>query len=113
MTQREIDSAVAQRTGEEVREITRRGFTIIDPFEIYFDPEPDDLPRQIMDWDQYELERNVAWSIDPFVASRNRPYGFSERAAIAPFIDGRHQFKAGHHIGRPHLSVSTTFEVSL
>ena len=60
MTQFEIDSAVAKRTGEALREIQSRGFTIADLTEINFDPEPDDLPPQVVDWDELELSRNVA-----------------------------------------------------
>ena len=60
MTQFEIDSAVAQRTGEDVREIHSRGFSIADPFDTDFDPEPNDLPPQSIDWDDLEMNRNVA-----------------------------------------------------
>jgi hypothetical protein len=59
MTQSEIDCAVACRTGEELHEIERRGFTIADLDEANFDPEPDDRPPQYMDWDEFELERNT------------------------------------------------------
>jgi hypothetical protein len=60
MTQMELDHAVAACTGEEIREIRSRGFSIADPLETDFDPEPDDLPPQMVDWDQLELGRNVA-----------------------------------------------------
>ncbi len=59
MTQSEIDSAVALATGEDLREIRRLGFSIADPTEAEFDPEPDPLP-QMIDWDQVELDRNVS-----------------------------------------------------
>lgn len=60
MTQLEIDSAVAERTGEELGEIQSRGFSIADPFDTDFDPEPNDLPPQSIDWDELEMNRNVA-----------------------------------------------------
>lgn len=47
-------------TGENLREIRRLGFSIADPVEVRFDPEPDDLPPNVIDWDQMELERNDA-----------------------------------------------------
>ena len=59
MTQEDLDSAVACATGEDVCEISRRGFSIADPLEVDFDPEPY-YPPQIMDWDAHELETNVA-----------------------------------------------------
>jgi hypothetical protein len=60
MTQQQINRAVAQRTGEDINEIRRRGFTIADPHETAFDPEPNDLPPQMVDWDDLELTRNIA-----------------------------------------------------
>ena len=38
MTQRDLDSAVASATGEDVREIRRRGFSVIDLRQRDFDP---------------------------------------------------------------------------
>ena len=61
MTPRQLNCALAQRTGEDVQEIQRRGFSIADPFDTDFDPEPDDTPPQTVDWDQLELNRNVAF----------------------------------------------------
>jgi hypothetical protein len=40
MTQTELDRHVAGATGESLREIRRRGFSIADPVETDFDPEP-------------------------------------------------------------------------
>jgi hypothetical protein len=51
MTQTDIDHAVAYATGEELSEIKRRGFSIADPTEVDFDPEPDNLSGQVVDWD--------------------------------------------------------------
>lgn len=60
MTQQEIDNAVADVTGETLCDVRRIGFSIADPLEVNFDPEPDDLPPNIIDWDLFELQRNVA-----------------------------------------------------
>jgi hypothetical protein len=65
MTQYEIDSAVAARTGEELREIQSRGFSIGNMSDINFDPEPDDSPPQTVDWDELDLMRNVAVYDEP------------------------------------------------
>jgi len=51
MTLRELNCAVARRTGEDLSEIRRRGFSIANPQEIRFDPEPDQLVPQMIDWD--------------------------------------------------------------
>lgn len=60
MSQYELDSAVAQATGESLRTIRRRGFSIIDPTETEFDSEPNILPAQIVDWDALEARRQAA-----------------------------------------------------
>lgn len=60
MTQTEIDNAVAEVTGETLCDVRRMGFSIADPDVVNFDPEPDDLPPNIIDWDDLELERNFA-----------------------------------------------------
>lgn len=59
MTQQELESEVAQSLGEDIREIRRRGFSIADPLEVNFDPEPDDFPSapQVVDWDAADAER--------------------------------------------------------
>ena len=57
MTRRQLQRAVAAATGESLREIRRRGFGPDDPDEINFDPEPDDRPHQVVEWDALELER--------------------------------------------------------
>ncbi len=53
MTQLQLDRAVAKATGESLREIRHRGFSIVDPTDVAFDPEPDDLP-QFIDWDEHQ-----------------------------------------------------------
>lgn len=55
MTQQQLDREVANFLGEDVREISRRGFSIADPAVVDFDLEPDDLPAQTLDWDYYHL----------------------------------------------------------
>ena len=60
MTQQEIDDAVCLATGDTLCDVRRIGFSIADPLEVCFDPEPDDLPPNIIDWDELELERNYA-----------------------------------------------------
>ena len=60
MSQYELDSAVAQATGESLRTIRRRGFSIIDPEVIDFDSEPNILPIQVVDWDALEAQRRAA-----------------------------------------------------
>jgi hypothetical protein len=60
MSQHELDSAVAQATGESLRTIRRRGFSIIDPTDPEFDSEPNIRPAQIVDWDALEAQRRAA-----------------------------------------------------
>ena len=62
MTQTEIDAAVSQATGEDRRQIRRHGFSIADPEEVHFDPEPDQLPPSVVDWDELDLLHNCTWS---------------------------------------------------
>ena len=57
MTQRELDLLVAQATGEDLRDIRNHGFTLVDPLEVCFDPEPDDREPLMVDWDELEAER--------------------------------------------------------
>lgn len=65
MTQQEIDDAVAKVTGEDLPQIRQRGFVLADPMNVQFDPEPCVLPPQVLDWDQVQLERNVALFSQP------------------------------------------------
>lgn len=57
MSRNRLQRAVARATGETLREIRRRGFGPADPPEVDFDPEPNDLPPQVVDWDLLALER--------------------------------------------------------
>lgn len=63
MTQQQIDRAVAKATGETLSEIRLRGFSIADPAEVAFDPEPDNLPPQYIDWDELESRRQVLYPV--------------------------------------------------
>lgn len=58
MTQRELENEVAAATGESLREIRRRGFSIVQPL-------PDDEPEiyafpQTVDWDALDWRRSAA-----------------------------------------------------
>ncbi len=57
MTQQQLDRLVADATGENLRAIRRRGFSIANPVDVNFDPEPDQRPPQWVDWDLLDLER--------------------------------------------------------
>lgn len=57
MSPKNLERAVARATGESRREVRRRGFGLADLFDVDFDPEPDDLPPQIVDWDALETHR--------------------------------------------------------
>jgi hypothetical protein len=57
MTQQQLDRLVADATGEDLRAIRRRGFSIANPVDVNFDPEPDQRPPQWVDWDLLDLER--------------------------------------------------------
>ena len=45
---------------EDIDEIQHRGFSLTEPLDVDFDPEPYDLPPQVVDWDEVDLQRNVA-----------------------------------------------------
>tara|TARA_B110000495_G_scaffold158062_1_gene141867 strand:+ start:351 stop:566 length:216 start_codon:yes stop_codon:yes gene_type:complete len=60
MTQLQLEQLVAEATGEDIQAIHQRGFSVADPFEVDFDPEPDNLPPQMVDWDELDLQRNLA-----------------------------------------------------
>jgi hypothetical protein len=52
MTQSQIERSVSRAISETVREIRRRGFSIADPLDVGFDPEPCQLRPHIVDWDR-------------------------------------------------------------
>ena len=59
MTQHQLDTAVAIATGESPSVIRRHGFGIADPLDVHFDPEPDDVPPQYLDWEQMQEEQSL------------------------------------------------------
>lgn len=65
MTQTELDTSVARVTGESLRRIRRMGFSLASPKQICFDPEPDMLPPQCVQWDE-------VYAADPPRISRRR-----------------------------------------
>ncbi|WDI43767.1 hypothetical protein [Bremerella sp. P1] len=50
----EFDQAVAEATGESLSEIRHRGFTLADPADANFDPEPDVREPLFIDWDEMD-----------------------------------------------------------
>jgi len=60
MSQMQLDRLVANATGEDVRAIRQRRFSVANLFDVDFDPEPNDLPPQMIDWDELDRERNLA-----------------------------------------------------
>ncbi len=71
MTQAHLNRLVANATGEDLHEIRRHGFSIADPLDVNFDPEPDDLPHNFVDWDAVDLQRNVAVVEQSFRTNRH------------------------------------------
>jgi hypothetical protein len=57
MTANQINRAVSQATGDSVREIRRHGFQLAISIDSDYDPESDDIPPQVIDWDQVDLQR--------------------------------------------------------
>ena len=66
----DLDQAVATATGEDLQVIRRRGFSLVNPDDHDFDPEPDLLPPQYVDWDDLELSRNSAVVCQPVSSLR-------------------------------------------
>jgi hypothetical protein len=56
MTQAQLDRAVANATGESRRSIRQLGFSLADPQQAQFDPEPSDVVR-FLDWDRVARRR--------------------------------------------------------
>ena len=57
MTQCELEVSVAAATGESLSEIEHLGFSQADPDDVNFDPEPNIMPPQMVDWDELEQRR--------------------------------------------------------
>jgi hypothetical protein len=57
MSQSEIDAAVAAKTGESIRTIRSRGFSMAASLNL-FDPDDDASAQpQYVDWDRVQMER--------------------------------------------------------
>jgi hypothetical protein len=56
VTQAQLNRAVAAATGESRRTVGLRGFSLADPLEPCFDPEPSDVAR-FLDWDRVARRR--------------------------------------------------------
>ena len=54
MSQNQLNRQVAHATGETVCEIRRRGFSVADPLDVCFDPEPSDPLEKHLDWDELQ-----------------------------------------------------------
>lgn len=70
MTQNEIENAVAEITGEDIHVIVHRGYNLFDPFDTDFDPEPDDRPPLVLDWDQVDIDRRDIESLHLLIQPR-------------------------------------------
>ncbi|ADB18074.1 hypothetical protein Psta_3410 [Pirellula staleyi DSM 6068] len=58
MTQAELNQAVAEATGESVRTVSRRGFSIISPLQVFpIEQEEENLDPNTVDWDMLDLAR--------------------------------------------------------
>ena len=58
MTQTELNQAVASRTGESMRTIRRRGFSIVQPLQVFDLDEFDQPDPQMVDWDAADAARS-------------------------------------------------------
>ena len=58
MTQSEINHAVAKALGEEIAEVLRRGFSLLEP--PFFDLGCDQRDPQVIDWDEPDEANQVA-----------------------------------------------------
>ena len=56
MTQAKLNRAVSRVTGESLGTIRRRGFSVADPLDVDFDPEPYNPPAMV-DWDVVDANR--------------------------------------------------------
>ena len=55
MTQAQMQEELAAKTGESLRTIRRRGFSLVTPLSV-LDPD-DDTPPQMVDWDRLGEDR--------------------------------------------------------
>lgn len=59
MSQDEIDRAVSVHTGESIRTIRRRGFSLVNPLKV-FDPDEEVSQPRVVDWDELQAARSRA-----------------------------------------------------
>jgi hypothetical protein len=57
MTQSQLHRALSKATGESVRIIKQRGFSLLEPDIHRLDDEGFDVPPQTVDWDRLEADR--------------------------------------------------------
>ena len=57
MNENDVYRSLSRATGESVRTIKRLGFSLFDPGANNAEPDTSDLPPQVVDWDQLELDR--------------------------------------------------------
>jgi hypothetical protein len=62
MNQAQLNRQVARVTGESRRTINSLGFSIADPLDVRFDPEPTDVAK-FLDWDRVARRRHARLSI--------------------------------------------------
>ena len=56
MSQAELDRQVSRLTGESLREVRRRGFSVLSPQLSVFEPDSDLWQPQFLDWAHVEAE---------------------------------------------------------
>jgi hypothetical protein len=56
MSHKSLNREIAQKTGDDLREIRRLGFSVVKPDDFNFDPPPTHRP-QIVDWDELDRTR--------------------------------------------------------
>lgn len=57
MTQTELNEAVADATGESLRTIRRRGFSVFTPLQPFNPDHDDDALPSVVDWDALERDQ--------------------------------------------------------
>jgi len=66
MTQSRLNRAVARATGESLATIRSLGFSVADPGDVSFDPEPTPAVPQVVDWDELDSDRYAVFPIRQF-----------------------------------------------
>lgn len=60
MSQSELNEAVAAATGESVKTIRRRGFSIVTPLKVFEPDDEQDAASSYVDWDHVDSTRRFA-----------------------------------------------------